>query len=178
MSIYSDDWGDGPEVVSRADQERSGLIRRNDNTRYVPAVPVSNVRRVEVPAQPQQIIVVPHQVQSDHAIRENTTPVQRAIATVISSAFWGLLIVPLGLLFIWLTDADPGAIVLSIAGIVLAVGYIFLRFDRQAHDHSPAGVAIHDRELTHTERMHELDLRYKTHNRMIDHLTGQEVDRD
>lgn len=172
MSIYDDDWSNAPGLVDRAEQEQSGLIRRNDSTRYVPAMPTA--RRIEVPAQPKQIIVVPHQVQADHAIREETTPIQRAVATVISSAFWGLLIVPLGLLFIWLTDADPGAIVLAIAGMVLAVGYIFLRFDRQAHDHSPAGVAIHDRELTHTERMHELNLRYATHNRMIDHLTGKD----
>jgi len=30
---------------------------------------------------------------------------------------------------------------------------MFLRFNQQAHDHSPAGVALHDRELTHAERM-------------------------
>jgi hypothetical protein len=51
--------------------------------------------------------------------------------------------------------------------------YMFLRFDRQAHEHSPAGVAIHDRELTHDERIYELERRYNAYDRIIDHLTGE-----
>jgi hypothetical protein len=139
--------------------------------RYVPAVAPGTgyQRRVELPAPPQSL-VIPHGGQSEQAIREETSPIQRAVATVISSAFFGLLIVPLGLLLIWLTDADPGAIALSIVGVVLAVGYLFLRFDRQAHDHSPAGVALHDRELTHEERMYELERRYDVYERMMAHL--------
>lgn len=179
MSIYDDDWGDTsfsasvtkPRRVSRSEQQQEGLVQRNST--FVAAMPPA--RRVEMPAQPTAIEIA-HTGEAQQIINEATDPVRRALATAISSAFWGLIVVPLGLLFIWMTDADPFAIVLSIVGVVLAVGYMFLRFDRQAHEHSPAGVAIHDRELTHDERIHELDLRYSAYNRMIDHLLGQRDD--
>lgn len=173
MSIYDDDWGEvtTPRRVTLAEQKQTGMVRR-DST-FVAALPP--VQRVEMPAQPHAVEIT-YTGQAQQVINESTDPVRRALATAISSAFWGLIIVPLGLLLIWLTDADPGAVVLSIVGVVLAVGYMYLRFDRQAHEHSPAGVAIHDRELTHDERIHELDLRYGAYNRMIDHLLGQRND--
>jgi hypothetical protein len=161
MSNYHDDGEyievDAPRHISRAEQEQTGMVKRST---YVPAQP---------PA-----IEIPYAGETQQVINEATSPVQRAVATAISSAFWGLLVVPLGLVLIWLTDADPATILLTIVACVLAVGYMFLCFDRQAHEHSPAGVALHDRELTHEERIHELNLRYGAYHRMIDHLLQRE----
>jgi hypothetical protein len=167
MSIYDEDWG-APEETSPPSANRY-----NQGAAYLPATTsgASGARRTDLPAQPQ-VIIIPHQGESKQAIQEHTSPIQRAVATVISSAFWGMITIPLGLLLIWLTDADPGAIVVAILAVVLATGYMFLRFNQQAHDHSPAGVALHDRELTHTERMYELERRYDQSDRMMEYLTN------
>jgi hypothetical protein len=178
MSIYDEDWH--PQAGTRPGETSPPSANRyNQGAAYLPATlalersegtpGASGARRQELPAQPQ-VIIIPHQGESKQAIQEHTSPIQRAVATVIASAFWGLITIPLGLLLIWLTDADPGAIVVVILAIVLATGYMFLRFNQQAHDHSPAGVALHDRDLTHTERMYELERRYDQSDRMMDYL--------
>src|SRR5687768_5038527 len=106
---YDDDEIDAPHTVPIHEQPQYGLQSAKT---FVPAIAPGSTqaRRVDMPAQPQQMIIIPHQGQSEQAIREETTPIQRAVATVISSAFWGLITIPLGLVLVWMTDADPAAI--------------------------------------------------------------------
>ena len=163
---------DRPRIITRAEQEQSGLLPR---TTYVPATPATPVvRRDQIPIPPTQVIEVPARVEGERIIHEQTSPIQRAIAVVISAMLWGVLSAFAGMVIIWATTDDPVTVIILVIIAISVTGYMFFKFDCQAHEHSPAGVERQKNSQQHTERMYELQRRFDLHEKMVDKLLGME----
>jgi hypothetical protein len=158
--------------ISRMEQEEIGLVRRSS---YVPATTeTQSMRRYQIPTPPTQVIELPARAEGERIIREETDPLRRALAVAISSSLWGILCVFAGMVIIWASDTDSGVILVTVLLAVVVTGRMFLKFDRQAHEYSPAGVDRQKNAQLHRERMYELRRRFELHEKMIDKLLGQE----
>jgi hypothetical protein len=123
---------------------------------------------------PTQVIEVPARAEGERIIREETSPIQRTVAVAISSMLWGVLSVSAGMVIIWATTDDPVTVIILVMIAISVTGYMFLKFDRQAQEHSPAGVERQKNSQQHRERMYELQRRFDLHEKMVDKLLGME----